>query len=400
MSLIWKVSVICWILIVSGAFCTCTESEMSRANGIQSSQIPPFESPPSTFEAGKETFEMFKSQAEHNPCWRNAVSKIETSCKDLNDTEQSYLALDFTNCHLEKSGRKTYDCSTPEGMTLQQLKECTKDMDDTAFVTFTTFFAHTSNICFFLLSRAWQERTENTITELSRTSEHVVGQLQESVAKQLLMLKRQNTSLKNQKEIMQNEIHLKESLHNSSEGVKEAFEDMKRSASQQKALFSETFGDIFSVLKGIRELQLTFLGELITWQSRGFFLAGMFVSYFLTSTPQTALARLPLFGGLIALYFVEKMVIWYSMEDSTDVLYARLWVCRYIFIFISALTPVGFFVYHLKYTKIIDRDKLLMKMEEVIKKLDEGSTRPIQAGEKGRKEKRTEEEQQTKETTE
>ena len=394
MSLIWKVSVIWWILIVSSAFCTCSESEMSRANGIQSSQVPPFESPPSTFEAGKETLEMFKSQAEDNPCWRNAVSRIETSCKDLNDTELSYLALDFTNCHLEKSGRKTYDCSTAEGMTLQRLKECTKDMDDTAFATFTTFFAHTSNICFFLLSRAWQERTENTITELSRTSEHVVEQLQESVAKQLLILKHQNTSLKNQKEIMQNEIHLKESLHNSSESVKEAFEDMKRSASEQKALFSKTFGEVFSVLEGIKELQLTILGKWITWQSLGFHFLVVCICYLLTSIPETARARFALFIGEVTLIFVELSIT--IVGISADDLYTWLWRCRLIFISLSVFILVRVIIY----TKITDYDALLLKIQEVIKsemkKVQDQLIQTIQAGEKGRKEKRTEEEQHTK----
>lgn len=275
---------------------------------------PPFQIPTSErFKVGKETLETYKTHAQQSPCWKNAVSKIETSCKDLRDIEQSFLAIAFTNCHLEKSGRATYPCERSKGTTV---KECTKDMDDSTFSTYTTFFTHTSNMCFFLSSQAWQERTENTITELSRTSEDVANQLEESVEKQRLVLKHQNLSLENQKKIIQSEMHLTKTLQTSTSRAKAAFEDMHQSANEQRALFSETFDGIFKRVESIRQLQSMLLGEFISLQSLAFHVVAVCVCYFFTSAPRTAGARLALFFGLTGLIAVERLVTSWSIGDD------------------------------------------------------------------------------------
>ena len=46
----------------------------------------------------------------YGECWKTAVRDLEAGCKKLTDDEQSFLALQFANCFLEKSGQQTYPC--------------------------------------------------------------------------------------------------------------------------------------------------------------------------------------------------------------------------------------------------------------------------------------------------
>jgi len=263
-------------------------------------------------EAGKSKLEEFMTNAKRSDCWKKAVEGIEKRCKNLGDIEQSYLAIDFTNCHLSKSGRRIYACSRET----QSIEECTGKMDDTTYLAYTTFFTHTANICFYVKSELWQQRTEDTIAKLSRTSLDVAAQLEDSAQKQLFVLEKQNTSLENQKKIISNEIQLSETLRTSTMNAKKAFEEMKLNAVEQRALFSETFDSVFKSMEKVRKLQSMILGEFISLQSVAFYVAAVSTCYFLTSTPRTAGARLPLFIGLFILIFLERLVTSWGVTDS------------------------------------------------------------------------------------
>ena len=288
---------------------------LTKSGSIEEENSHPFEfPPPEKFEAGREALEKYRNYGEQSACWREAVAKIETSCNNLRDIDQSFLAIDFTNCHLGKSGRKTYPCDR----SVMDVRACTQDMDDAAFDAYTTFFAHTSNMCYFLSSQAWQERTEDTITKLSGTSEKVVKQLTESSEKQLVVLEQQNISLENQKKIIRSEMHLTETLESSTRRAREAFKEMHYTANEQKALFSETFDSIFKRVETIRQLQSMLLGEFISLQSLAFHVVAVCVCYFFTSTPRTAGARLILFIGLAVLIGLERLVTsWSIVDDET-----------------------------------------------------------------------------------
>ncbi|KXJ11268.1 Protein brambleberry [Exaiptasia diaphana] len=117
------------------------------------------------YKAGEKSLQDFQAKAQNSECWKEAIANLEVGCKKLTDIEQSYLAVDFTNCHLKKSGRRTYNCSRDKS-----IEDCTGNMDDTAFNAYTTFFTHTTNICFYLQSQAWQQRTEDTNSNTSTPS--------------------------------------------------------------------------------------------------------------------------------------------------------------------------------------------------------------------------------------
>ena len=263
-------------------------------------------------QAGKSKLEEFTANAKSSDCWKKAVGGIEKRCKTLGDVEQSYLAIDFTNCHLSKSGRRIYSCSRET----QSVEKCTGSMDDTTYLTYTTFFAHTTNICFYVKSELWQARTEGTISKLSRTSQQVSAQLEESAQRQILLLQTQNISLENQKEIISNEIQLSATLKNSTSTAREAFEDMKQNAVEQKALFTETFDGVFKSVEKVQRLQSMILGEFISLQSVAFYIAAVCSCYFMTSTPRTAAGRLPLFVLLFILIFSERLVTSYGVTDT------------------------------------------------------------------------------------
>ncbi|XP_015773747.1 PREDICTED: uncharacterized protein LOC107351957 isoform X2 [Acropora digitifera] len=265
-------------------------------------------------EAGKAQLDEFRMNAEKSDCWKEALQGIETRCRKLGVVEQSYLAIDFTNCHASQSGRKTYPCLR----VTHSIKECTGKMDETTFMAYTTFFIHTANICFYVKSELWQHKTENTISKLSKISEDVASQLEDSARKQLQMLQKQNTSLENQQKIISQEMQLSETLRNSTLNARKAFEDMKQNAVEQRALFTETFDSVFKSLEKVRALQSMLLGEFISLQSVAFYVAAMCSCYFLTSIPRTSGARLPVFIGFTVLIILEWLVTIWSDKQSVD----------------------------------------------------------------------------------
>ena len=113
----------------------------------------------------------------------------------------------FANCHLEKSGRQVYPCD--DTMTIRQ---CTGNMDNVAFQTYTEFFTHTGHICYFLQNEIWQELTDRTISRLAETSEEAVLKLGASLEYHQEMEEKQNQALDNQAAILDQDQRIADSL--------------------------------------------------------------------------------------------------------------------------------------------------------------------------------------------
>ncbi len=86
---------------------------------------------------GENKLQELQEKTVSSSCWKDAVARLNTTCKKITDVEQSRLAVAFANCHLAKSGRQVYHCS--DTMAIQ---ECTGDM---ALLRFrhTQNFSHT-----------------------------------------------------------------------------------------------------------------------------------------------------------------------------------------------------------------------------------------------------------------
>ncbi|KAG2374322.1 hypothetical protein C9374_010892 [Naegleria lovaniensis] len=116
-------------------------------------------------EKGKELLGHYKKQSDWSNCWRDAVNEMVEHCKQIKTDEitRTKLAIQLTNCHLSKSGLMTYQCK--DDMTIQ---ECTKDMitSPIAFNSYTEFSTHVDNICFFIKSELFQEKSDQIINSL------------------------------------------------------------------------------------------------------------------------------------------------------------------------------------------------------------------------------------------
>ena len=250
----------------------------------------------------------------HTPCWKNALMGIEKTCREMNDIEQSLLAVQFANCHFEKSGLETYNCQ------IDNFKECTNKMSQNfiAYQAYTEFFTHVADICYYLQSDIWREKTEKTVTKLTQASEESLSVLAKSVVQQKEVLSAQEHSLKNQEAILRNEQLLRETILTSAESARDVFEEVKEHAQQQKTMFSQTFDHIFQSVEKLANLQTMLLGEFIGLQSLAFYLVSVFVCYLFSSTPRTSAARLPLFGCLTLLIIFERMYVKWAVRNENE----------------------------------------------------------------------------------
>ena len=61
------------------------------------------------------------------------------------------LALQFANCQLVQSGQKSFPCNAKESVA-----SCLEKVDTNAWTSYTNFYTHTHNMCYFLKSQLWQ----------------------------------------------------------------------------------------------------------------------------------------------------------------------------------------------------------------------------------------------------
>ncbi|XP_063791627.1 uncharacterized protein LOC134947478 isoform X1 [Pseudophryne corroboree] len=258
-------------------------------------------------ETGRSQLQILQNFAQHpgyGDCWSRALQRVDVGCKQLNEEEQSRIALAFTHCHLERSGRGFPSCT--EHSTVRQ---CTRGMDSVAFNAYTEFFTHAHSICYYLQNELWQEKTEDIILRLTVNSDSVARQLEATNIMAEEMMQAQNATLQSQEAILRNGHLLKQTLQESTMGVKLAFQEMQQSASEQRLLFSEIFNRITYLHQFV-------VGESNTLYSFLYNLLGCSAVFLLTSTQRTAGARLILFSLVAANVYTERMVCSYILGGS------------------------------------------------------------------------------------
>lgn len=109
--------------------------------------------------------ELLQEGSPQRSCWAQAVENLKAGCRSMDDTERSRLAVQFTNCHLQKSGLWTYPCTDA-----MDVAACTAPMVESpsglAYSTYTLFYSHAESMCFYLQSAAFQEATELAVQRL------------------------------------------------------------------------------------------------------------------------------------------------------------------------------------------------------------------------------------------
>ena len=281
-------------LLVLVACCLCCTISITTEHSHPSPDRPNIAVDEERRSLGEAKLRELERHSESSPCWKEAVSRIDASCKDLTDLQQSRLAVEFANCHLDKSNRLTYPCTN--AMTIAQ---CTENMDPVAFQTYTEFFTHTGHICYFLQSQLWQERTENVITKLSDSSNEVLGKLEESLDYHRIIDDKQSEALKNQDKILDQDRKIAASLRETREYMGDAFVDMREMAENQRQLLAEVFGTLQKSVESVRYLMSLFLVEFVGYETFAFFVVFWLVILFLPRFGYTRFKlHLVLFGDL------------------------------------------------------------------------------------------------------
>ncbi|ELT93311.1 hypothetical protein CAPTEDRAFT_225333 [Capitella teleta] len=272
---------------------------------------------------GREHYEMLQKESQiprYSKCWLAALTGLHDGCRALTEDVQHHLAIGFTNCFLLKTGRETYPCEQH-----QEIAECTGSMSSEAYNSYTTFFTHTQNICYFLLAQAWQEATEKTVNHLAHTADNVAQQMEDSSSLQVEIMKKQNDSIKNQETLIASGVELRSTIEESTLDVAKMLDDFKEATNEQKAL-------IFEVFDRVEALQSTVMGELTGFYSLIFYTVSIIICYLVTSTPRTSGARFWLFCLMTLNVVTERLLVSAgAMSDNDDAVYSRLWLCRKLF---------------------------------------------------------------------
>ncbi|XP_058873164.1 uncharacterized protein LOC131723409 [Acipenser ruthenus] len=303
-----------------------------------------------------ERVEHFASQPRYGECWSAALRRVDVGCKDFNEETQSRIALAFAHCHLQRSARSFPLCA--EGSSVQ---DCTRHMDALAFSTYTEFFTHAHSICYFLQSEAWQLQAENTVQRLTENSAHVALQLEATNRLAERMVEAQNATLRSQEEILQNGDALKQTLQDSSQGVKQVFAEMQQSASEQRLVFSEIFN------------RVSFLHSFVVSESHTLYsllynLLALGAVFIVTATQRTAGARLFLFC-LVALNVYLERLICHVVLESTEPGYEQAEQLSFL-VGLLRRSMVLFSVLVLVYTAVRYRD-LTRESVEILRQLRE-----------------------------
>ena len=279
-------------------------------------ELPLTRKDPDQFEKGREKFSEYTTYAESSPCWRLALAELNSTCKALTEENQSRLALAFSNCHWERSGRETYPCPADASF-----KECTckERMGDSAFLVYTQFFTHTSSMCYYLQSQLWQDKTENTVNLLSEASDVVVSKLDEALDYHRLLDHKQDESLNNQQLIIEQDKKIAESLDKTSTKMSETFREMQDKAERHNLLLDDSLGKLLRGMDSVKWLLSFVLGEMIQLETVWFFLVAFLAA---TMAPQFGMSRLALYAVLGVYGFTEAMLrrvfLWITVVDSSN----------------------------------------------------------------------------------
>ena len=252
---------------------------------------------------GENKFQELQEKTVSSSCWKDAVARLNTTCKKITDVEQSRLAVAFANCHLAKSGRQVYHCSDTT-----TIRECTGDMDTVAFQAYTEFFTHTGHICYFLQNEIWQDRTDRTVSKLSEASEEAVKKLEESLDFHREMEVKQTQALDNQAAIIDQDRRIASSLDDTRRSMDRHFDDVNEMAQKQKLLLADMFGTLQDSIESVRYLMSLFLIEFVGYETFAVFVVSSLVILFL---PRFGYSRfklyLLLFGELVVEVIVRRL---------------------------------------------------------------------------------------------
>ncbi|XP_034027727.1 uncharacterized protein LOC117511908 [Thalassophryne amazonica] len=244
------------------------------------------------------------SQQPYGECWARALEHLDTRCQEMTSESQSRVALRFTRCHLHSSGRDFPSC--PEE---SEVHRCTAGMDAVAFHTYTEFFTHAHSMCHFLQSEAWQSRAETTMHRLTESSEGVADQLQSTRQMAEDLIEAQSATLQAQQEILNNGDELRETLRDSTQGLRSIFSELSSVSREQQVALSELFSRV-SFLQSFVVLEAHSMSSCL------YNAAALCASYLLTSTQRSSRARLVLLVLVCLNFYLERKIHQFMLSSD------------------------------------------------------------------------------------
>jgi hypothetical protein len=277
-------------------------------------------------------------------------------------------ALQFTNCHLEKSGLETYSCTDD-----MSVEACTRPMVDSvnsiAYSAYTTFFTHAESMCFYLQSEAFQRSTEQAVDSLHASARGTAEQLSALQTQTTTMIDdtrairiEQAAASEAAQELLAGQQAASASLRDLSSQQQEAFEKAESSLTKlggesQAALAelkrgADELGSKQGLLLGgldrILSVQGNVLGEFLDMKTLFFYTCAVLLALALTSAQRTMAARLPVFALLTLNFVLEKTIVacLLTLDAPTDNLHIWFSMCRRIVGACCAVVLVRSVLYH------------------------------------------------------
>ncbi|XP_064487394.1 uncharacterized protein LOC135399598 [Ornithodoros turicata] len=312
---------------------------------------------PDSIAEGQRRYEELVSQApRYGPCWRQAIENLEVGCKHLTDEIQTRLALEFTNCLLEKTGGTKYYC--PKSVRFADCDDM-KELERKHFPTFTSFFTHTQVICLFLQEQIWQERTEMNLASLSETSKKTTEVMLKAERVQEDLLRLQQTTATTQRDL----------IHKLNSEFDRSRQEVASWARQQEQVWRQT-------IRQVTQLHDFFVNLFSTMYAYGYYVGMLAVSFVLTATKRSAKARYWLFLLFTVNFFVERYLgaVYAHLEMDMPIMLSRdgpvgsrVTLCRKVFCCIALAVLTWFAATYKDFME--ENNRILLALQRDVKNL-------------------------------
>lgn len=192
-------------------------------------------------------------------------------------------------------------------------RECIDGLPERIFQVFTTFYAHTQSICFYLMSQIWHDETEQTIDSLRIHSKSVSQKLEFASRLQANMLEQQREGLKLQRHLIEHGTNLSHSLSESRQILFVLTSEFRNSTVEHTRLLGELFGRL-------RSLHNWFVGEYAFVNQIVYYIGCVTIILLLTTSERSSAARFILFGCTALKIFAEYLLtnLWFMYNNEID----------------------------------------------------------------------------------
>lgn len=290
------------------------------------------------YSEGEKQYRLMQSNAnlpQYGRCWTEAIRQIDKTCADLSERTQATLAIRFTKCFMEMSGgsnggsQSSYNEDNGDFDGCDDA-ECMGNMNERVYNTFTHFYTHTTNICYYLMHQVWHSETEKTINLLQTHSQSVSKQLELAGRLQINLLQQQREGLKVQRELVAQGVNLSEVLNESQGSLSRLTEQFRNSTIEQ----GRQLGDLFQRLA---QFHNWIVGEYTFFEQIMYYSVLFVVIIVATTAKRSENCRFMLFLLAFMNLVVESLLqrylgADYFVEDLQIVLFDNLWLIRKVFI--------------------------------------------------------------------